>query len=516
MNAPLRDCAGTWTYMGYKIYSNQPFDPRLCSAACDAQTAYNIAHPPSSGKPSLCGAFGTYLVHKTTSAGTWITGQMCTMYTSAWDTKYAKNTGSTDPDGTKWTFTNSFFYSKPDRQPICKSSIDYLKAEGQEFCSSFLAYTPSSTTTYTTATPADKIVVTTTSVTTVANGFSATVTGDSHWKRRGRFARQDTATEDASEPTATLGPIDATIETIDNLGPSTIAVLTQTAEDARPTNGTAALDRRAVATPASIANWPASRISEACSDVATGVVTVVSTSVVPSQTTTTTVTATTTGLVACVVPSQVAEYKSLMPVWGVWDAELASPGPNPYGVYYGTAVVQLPFPYCAYGVCTSVIQVSSDGAFYFTNPDNLGEQITMNVYQGTGQYLYPGWPVGVYTRVTGAEGSRQFTLSWYAATYQWGHAGMHVSATWYENAPNVVYYKYYDAVQVYQNHHSISKGGADTVVWPSSDFMQVGTQIKITSAPDGTAAFTTSQRNRVECCTNGPWHSCTEWQPQVL
>ena len=80
MNAPLRDCADTWTYMGYKFFNDGPFSVEACAAACDAQTEYNIAHPPSSGYVPLCAAFGTYLLTKTTSSGSVIQGQMCTMY----------------------------------------------------------------------------------------------------------------------------------------------------------------------------------------------------------------------------------------------------------------------------------------------------------------------------------------------------------------------------------------------------------------------------------------------------
>ncbi|KXJ89201.1 hypothetical protein Micbo1qcDRAFT_197027 [Microdochium bolleyi] len=526
MQAPLRDCAGTWTYMGYKIYTNQPFDPRLCSAACDAQTEYNIAHPPASGKPSKCAAFGTYLVHKQTSSGSSITGQMCTMYTSDFAATYATNTGSTDADGTKWTFSNSFWYSKADRQPICTSSIDYLKTEGQEFCSSYISYSAPQATVSTTVTPAERIVATETSTTTVTTAGVNTVTGNAQWKRGLRFARQEVTPDSAPAPTpapiASLATIDAVIETVDNLGPSTVAILTEYTTGAAPTNGTAPLARRAVPTPASVAGWAASRISEACSSVATGTATVVNT-VFASQTTTTTVVATTTaGLSTCVVPSQLAEYKNLVPIWGRWDASKGTPGANPYGVRGGSAVVQLPFPLCLFGVCTSVIQVKTDGAFYFTNPNNHNEAITMNVYQGTDQYMYTGWPVGVYWRVTGAQGSRQLTLSWYAATFDWGHATMHVTATWYENAPGTVYYKYYDAVQVYRNNHGIQKvvlkGSSPYVrVWPASSFMTPGTQIKIVTQSDGTAVSMPSQRNRVNCCTDlAGWHSCTEWQPQVL
>ncbi|KAG9676699.1 hypothetical protein KCU99_g9168, partial [Aureobasidium melanogenum] len=124
MNAPARDCADTWTYMGFKLFQSGPFDPNLCSAACDSQTAYNLAHPPSTGKASKCAGFGTYILTMTNKTGSYQQGQMCTLYTSYWDKKYAVNTVAYDDRiGAKYTYSYSFFYSRPDTQPICNSNM---------------------------------------------------------------------------------------------------------------------------------------------------------------------------------------------------------------------------------------------------------------------------------------------------------------------------------------------------------------------------------------------------------
>ncbi|KXJ86399.1 hypothetical protein Micbo1qcDRAFT_209092 [Microdochium bolleyi] len=128
LNAPLRDCAGTWSYLGYKLYENQPFDPRLCATACEAVTAFNAAHPDAvrdatSGVVPQCGAFGTYIVkRKTTTNQTFVTGQICAFYTQGWSSEYAANTGRTDDEGTKYTFEYSYFYSNPTGQPTCSAS----------------------------------------------------------------------------------------------------------------------------------------------------------------------------------------------------------------------------------------------------------------------------------------------------------------------------------------------------------------------------------------------------------
>lgn len=80
MSAPLRDCAGTWTYMGYKLFNDGPYDVNLCAAACDAQNEYNIAHPPTNGDNlALCAAFGSYQLTQNTKSGSKVLGQFCTM-----------------------------------------------------------------------------------------------------------------------------------------------------------------------------------------------------------------------------------------------------------------------------------------------------------------------------------------------------------------------------------------------------------------------------------------------------
>lgn len=63
INAPL-DCASKDTYMGVKIFTSGPFDTALCAAACSAQSAYNLKHPPSTGDPKTCQFYQTYSSYK--------------------------------------------------------------------------------------------------------------------------------------------------------------------------------------------------------------------------------------------------------------------------------------------------------------------------------------------------------------------------------------------------------------------------------------------------------------------
>jgi len=68
IQAPL-DCSGYDTYLGVRIFTDVPFDPDLCAAACTAQSEYNRAHPPinadgSAGYVQTCQFFDTYMLLK--------------------------------------------------------------------------------------------------------------------------------------------------------------------------------------------------------------------------------------------------------------------------------------------------------------------------------------------------------------------------------------------------------------------------------------------------------------------
>lgn len=63
LNAPL-NCNGADTFIGSKLFNSGPFDESLCAAACTAQSAYNLKHPPSSGTPKLCQYYNTYVLLK--------------------------------------------------------------------------------------------------------------------------------------------------------------------------------------------------------------------------------------------------------------------------------------------------------------------------------------------------------------------------------------------------------------------------------------------------------------------
>ncbi|KAJ4348973.1 hypothetical protein N0V95_005021 [Ascochyta clinopodiicola] len=87
INAPLDN--GYDTYSGMRLFNDNPFDPALCAAGCQAQTDYDMAHPDSDGKYKPCNFFTTYIL---TQNGVPL-GTYCAFYTRSWDSSYATNTG---------------------------------------------------------------------------------------------------------------------------------------------------------------------------------------------------------------------------------------------------------------------------------------------------------------------------------------------------------------------------------------------------------------------------------------
>jgi len=93
IQAPL-DCSGYDTYLGVRIFTDVPFDPDLCAAACTAQSEYNRAHPPinadgSAGYVQTCQFFDTYMLLKNGKPQF----QECALYSMSWSASYATNTG---------------------------------------------------------------------------------------------------------------------------------------------------------------------------------------------------------------------------------------------------------------------------------------------------------------------------------------------------------------------------------------------------------------------------------------
>ncbi|KAG9528189.1 hypothetical protein KCU93_g4603, partial [Aureobasidium melanogenum] len=214
LSAPL-NCNGPDTFIGSKLFTSGPFDETLCAAACTAQSAYNLKHPPSSGSPKLCQFYNTYVLLKDGVSQ----GQYCSLYTQAWDATYATNKGQWRGSAhytiqysvAAVNITNSGDVS-------CPSDVAYLSASGAAFCSAYLSYTTSVSTVITTITAATSVV---TSIET-----------------------------------------DYTTEVVYTTSYSTdVSIMTTTVT---------AMQKRALQTPASAGTWSPSRLSKACSAVATG------------------------------------------------------------------------------------------------------------------------------------------------------------------------------------------------------------------------------------------------------
>lgn len=98
LNAPLDPVTKQDTFMGSKFFQFstnpgagqiQAYDPSACTAACTSQTAYNSAHPPSSGNPQVCNQVVAYVL----SDNGLPLGMYCAMYTEVWSSHYATNVG---------------------------------------------------------------------------------------------------------------------------------------------------------------------------------------------------------------------------------------------------------------------------------------------------------------------------------------------------------------------------------------------------------------------------------------
>jgi hypothetical protein len=423
IDAPM-DCNNRDTYMGYKLFNEAAFDPRLCSAACDAQSAYNIANPPSDGsKPKLCKFFDTYILSKN-GVGQ---GQFCSMYTEQWSASYATNKGQTRGSD-KYTMSFSFMYANntDDGTPACS-------ATDSNFCSAFNSYVPPTSTIVSSVTPA-LVTVTSTQISVVTNTvYTATVTAQA---QAGRIRR------DGGNSTGTGS--DYSISIIESINPS----YTNKIVDSPQTATSTGLARRAIATPAKFSGWPASRVSASCSVIATGTVTttVVSTAAAPQTTVTVTSTPTTSIYGTLTVPGvQLASPTAII------GSLSGSPGSYDDGYYH----LDLPFAIGAFGKTSSSIWLEINGCVSlesgfgaYTNyalPTTAISADTTLLGYWDDLYIYQGTQQGIYYDITGEVGSRELKFEFYTSAYQRSTEYFHFIMTFYENQVGVVKYKYFEA-----------------------------------------------------------------------
>jgi hypothetical protein len=160
--------------------------------------------------------------------------QICALFTQAWDASYADETGQWRGDD-HYTISDSYAYASTTDAfvaPVCPSDLSQLDTpEKLEFCASYIGYAPPVET--------SNIVATVSTVTII------------------------TATETS---TSTPPPVTVT-NTVLSSGETTVVVATETKVVTALV--TAAAKKRALATPALVANWAPEKISAACSKVAT-------------------------------------------------------------------------------------------------------------------------------------------------------------------------------------------------------------------------------------------------------
>ncbi|KAJ9629704.1 hypothetical protein H2203_002085 [Taxawa tesnikishii (nom. ined.)] len=256
INAPL-DCNGDDTYLGYKFFNDGP----------------------DGSSPKLCRFINTYILQKN-GVGQ---GQYCSMYTQAWNSTYATNTGQYRGSD-KYTISYSFsYYNSTDAgSPVCgsndKAALSYLSTSGGDFCTAYNSYSAPTSTVSATITPGVSTAVQTAFVTVTSTPSVQYVTS--------KYTVLSTVIPDADTVSATETQYStATVVTTTTVTPApnakrgetvdpeySIAVETVHFSVSKPPPSKV-YRRAASTTPAVLSGWPASKISSACSRIATGSVT---------------------------------------------------------------------------------------------------------------------------------------------------------------------------------------------------------------------------------------------------
>jgi len=218
-------------------------------------------------------------------------------------------------------------YNVPSNQPS-PDDMNALSVSAQEYCTSYINYraptvyswstasltVPSSSTVFTTTTVTNTPTFTVYPTTTTTRYFTftstvstvyATATNTAGWLAKN-------VKRNAEDELITLPPVSETM---------TGAVPTPPSETSSPA---LRVDRRAVA-PAVVAGWPASKISYACSQIATGKLTVTST--VTSTTTSGSAVVTQTRTANAQGPLQTITSMRTVSVYGGWTT-VTAPGPT--------------------------------------------------------------------------------------------------------------------------------------------------------------------------------------------
>ncbi|KAK3677117.1 hypothetical protein LTR78_003322 [Recurvomyces mirabilis] len=179
------------------------------------------------------------------------------------------------------------------------------------------------------------------------------------------------------------------------------------------------------------------------------------------------------------------------------------PGMNDEPVHKAKTQLQLPFPMCIGGQCSRFITVGSDGYIYL---DAVRGEVKMKAFsgQGRGLYLYAMKRNGIFFGISGVVGSRELVLAWYAGTLAFEHEQAHFTATYHENEPGRIRYKYYRVDQTgsgpeaqatlqYPNHY--------IVPWSRGNTFEAGMEIDIATGDGLKPPDVRLTRHDVETCS---------------
>jgi len=493
--------------MGYQLFVEGAFNAKLCATACKETNKYALEHPPSTGKPQMCRYFNTFILLKNGVSQ----GQYCSMYTQEWDASFATNDGQYRGDD-HYTIQYSFgFTDEGDNGvPVCPNDLTYLESSGQEFCSSYIGYAEPTVTATTTAITTPPVQITTITKTSTSYTTATGVVTITAANFNARHARR-----------ADNGTVVATDVIVDPYEISIVAVKTLSHEDdpsiPRLNDTVAAqlnrpIEKRAVATPASVAAWPTSKISAACSLVATGVTTTTATISTTADTPMATETKDFQTVVVvqstCTIPAPRPTAPSYTKICGGDPSEGVPmvPGPSDRSWYSNSFTLALPFAVKIFETSSTQITV------------NVGGFITVGAYRfnafADALYVYgPGWNQGLFYRVDGAMGSRKIHFSWFTGSVYWGHERFHITATFDEAKPGILVSKIFDTWGQVSPRRLVSVSGpGKDVVFAQRNSGDVHEGQEITFDTTGAGSVSAKNFDRIDCCskTGWEWHVCSE------
>ena len=113
------------------MFTATGFDTTLCAAACSAQSAYNLRHPPANGPAQTCQFYNTYAmykndvyqgqywyIHKFPIDIEFLLTATSSLYNQTWDMTYATNTGQFR-GADHYTIQDSYIASNSSNPGVC-------------------------------------------------------------------------------------------------------------------------------------------------------------------------------------------------------------------------------------------------------------------------------------------------------------------------------------------------------------------------------------------------------------